>query len=321
MNRIGSNSYDRNMKSKCREFELYFKNSLNKETCYIEGVKTEAIFQDHSQSNNKDLSDDKYVILPNSVSCSVGNYITWRSQDWLVFTEEFKTIETHQQLKIKVVNENMKWIKNGKICNNGKGWGAYVQNQTLYTLGVSNAGHHISVINAKMMLYMQDNKETRQLGISDRLFIGRNVYKIMFADTVSRSGLINFLLEEDTIGSDDNKELLIANYYSKINKEEEPEKVVEREDPAKEGVKINGSDSMKISRTYTFTIDDGYKVTEWGVNTLETENPVVIMERDESKVTLKVNNDNRLIGNKIVLIANVDGVGYISKSIRITKRF
>lgn len=60
---MGINHYERALKHKQREFASYFKNTLNKEPCCIEGKDAEAVFQDHSQSNNKDLSDDKYVIL------------------------------------------------------------------------------------------------------------------------------------------------------------------------------------------------------------------------------------------------------------------
>ncbi|QYH50983.1 hypothetical protein G6O70_00005, partial (plasmid) [Liquorilactobacillus hordei DSM 19519] len=168
------------MRNKTREFENYFNNALNKENCFIDGRATQAIFQDQSQSNNKDLSDDKYLILPNVITCEVGSYINWRLEEWLVFTEEFKTIPTHQQLKIKHVNQKLKWVTDydkHSISNNGAGWGAYVQNQTLYTLGVSFTGNHLSLINAKMMLYVKNTDETKKIAIGDRFFISGNVYK------------------------------------------------------------------------------------------------------------------------------------------------
>ena len=65
--RKGSSSYERNYKLKEREFDDYFRNALTKEQCLVDGVSEYMIFQDHSQSNNKDLSDDKYIVCPNSV--------------------------------------------------------------------------------------------------------------------------------------------------------------------------------------------------------------------------------------------------------------
>lgn len=218
MHGLGETSRERNMFRKGQEFERYFENTLDREPAVIDGVETQVVFQDHSQSNNKDLSDDKYVIVPNSVEVGVGSYIEWRTEEWLVFTEEFKTIPTHQQLKIKHVNRRLKWITDRatmSICNDGKGWGAYIQNQTLYTLGVSFSGSHMPLANAKMSVYIKDTPETRAIKVGTRLFITGQVYKVEFSDYVSRVGLINWLLDEDTKNPEtDNLELEIADYWT-----------------------------------------------------------------------------------------------------------
>ncbi len=198
---IGDNRVNRNYNRQLEGFNLYYKDTLTKHDCIIDGVPTQAVFQDHSQSNNKDLSDDKYVVVPNSVEVGVGSYIEWADETWMVFTEEYKTIPSHQQLKIKHTNRRLKWLtnKNSKlICNFGKGWPAYVQNQTLYTLGVSFSGQNIALANAKMSVYIKDVPETRAVKVGTRLWIAGQVYKIEFADYVSRPGLVNWLLDEDT---------------------------------------------------------------------------------------------------------------------------
>ncbi|WP_242695371.1 hypothetical protein [Enterococcus mundtii] len=312
ISRRGGNAYERAAKNKSRDFKEYFQSTLNLEECFIDTVLSKAVFQDHSQSNNKDLSDDKYIIVPNETKISVGSYVDWRHAHWLVFTEEFKTIPSHQQLKIKIVNENIKWIKNKKICNDGKGWGAYVQNQTLYTLGIARQGNHLDLVNSKMMLYMQNNKETRSLNVGDRIFCGFTVYKIMFRDGVSRNGLINYLLEEDTLKSDDNVELRIADYYkSEVldNEVTHPEKI-----PV-----INGNGQGRLGRTYKYTIQEGYKVDEWILDTAGTPS-VEILERDGSMITLRIKDDRRNVGSVVTLMAKVnDNVS--SFSIRISNKY
>lgn len=315
----GDSRYERAMKHKVREFSKYFKNTLNKETCLIDGEEVLAVFQDHSQSNNKDLSDDKYVILPNETVADVGSYMIWRQSEWLVFTEEFKTIPTHQQMKIKEVNENIKWIdSNGEIVNNGDGWGAYVQNQTLYTLGVSFTGNNISVVNAKMMMYMQDNEETKTLKLQDRIFIGDNVYTVMFTDNVSRRGLINYLLEQDTISDVyDNKELRIADYYRKKKEDEEVigggnGKVVE----------ILGEEKLKVGRTYTFTASQKEVVREWSIETIDgKELPFIVQERDTTSITLRVKDDNRTIGINANILAKLSDKKIVSKNVKVVSKF
>lgn len=328
---LGETSYDRNMTRKAHEFNRYFANTLNKEDCTIDGRPEKAVFQDHSQSNNKDLSDDKYLIAPNNVEVNIGSYLKWRDSEWLVFTEEYKTIPTHQQLKIKRVNKRLKWIvdyKNHAICNNGEGWGAYVQNQTLYTLGVSFSGNYNSLINAKMMLYLQDNEETRKLGIGDRLFIGNNIYKIEFADNISRVGLINFLLDEDTNNPEtDNLELGVADYWQRDNyksKEEsdlekaKEETVTNTEEPQNEDEpkqdsivwEIKGSDRARLGRISVYEAvkvnTDGstepISVDEWIVSDIE-DVPFYIEERDGQKITLRVKDDRRYVGQVANLMA------------------
>lgn len=314
----GTSQRERMLRNKQRAFERYYNNTLNLHQCLVDGRPEELIFQDHSQSNNKDLSDDKYVVCKNDVKISIGSYIDWMDRRWLVFTEEAKTIPSHQQLKIKLVNETIKWIKNGKICNNGKGWGAYVQNQTLYTLGVSRQGNFLDLVNAKMMMYMQNNEETAQLETGDRIFIGYGVYKVMFKDIVSRRGLINYLLEEDTMSSLDNKELGIADYYKPENSDAikgKPEEIVEDEILEPE---ISGNQQARIGRAYEYVVNNT-DVDEWMFDAIGS-NTIEIIDSDRHKISIRVIDDRRNVGQVATLYArNRDKIG--SLVIRIATKF
>lgn len=316
MNRLGASRYERNLRHKQREFVKYFEDALNKEDCYINGEHAQLVFQDHSQSNNKDLSDDKYIIAPNETIIDIGSYIDWRDSEWLVFTEEFKTIPTHQQLKIKAVNWNLKWLVDGAVVNNGLGYGAYVQNQTLYTLGVSFSGDNIAIVNGKMMMYVQDNDDTRSyFTIGKRIFVGENVYKILFADTVSRRGLINLLMEEDTITVYDNRELHIADYYNNVQ-EDQPAQV----EPVM--ATISGELKPRISRTYIYTISDGYEVSEWIIESVDgVDQPMYTRERDALSVTLQFKDDYRYVGQTVNVIAKLTDGSFVSLPIRVIKKF
>ena len=310
----GTSQRERMLRNKQRAFERYYNNTLNLHQCLVDGRPEELIFQDHSQSNNKDLSDDKYVVCKNDVKIGIGSYIDWMDSKWLVFTEEAKTIPTHQQLKVKVVNETIKWIKDEKICNGGKGWGAYVQNQTLYTLGVSRQGNFLDLVNAKMMMYMQDNEETRALKTGDRIFIGYAVYKIMFKDIVSRRGLINYLLEEDTMSSYDNSELGIADYYKPENTNAiKDDTTVDNEIP-----EIIGNQQGRIGRNYEYNVENT-TVDEWIFDAVGAEF-VEILEGNEHKVSIRIKDDRRNVGQTATLFAkHGDNVG--SLIIRIANKF
>lgn len=334
MKRDGETRYDRMLDRKSREFVEYFSNTLNQENCLIDGKAAKAVFQDQSQSNNKDLSDDKYMVVPNSVLIDVGSYVSWRDASWLVFTEEFKTIPTHQQLKIKHVNQQIKWVTDYKtkaISNNGKGWGAYVQNQTLYTLGVEFSGNHIALANGKMMLYIKNTPETDQLTVGKRIYVGGRVFTIEFTDEVSRIGLINLLLAQDTENPEvDNRELGVADYWlpeehhgadngdntgnnndSSENSGNEPEQPTK---PTEVDWEIKGSSTARLGRTSEYSaveIDkDGketpIKVDEWLAEDIE-DVPFYILDHDEDGVSLRVKDDYRYVGHKATLMARYNG--------------
>lgn len=337
---VGSTSRERNFNRAKKEFELYFANSLTKAECVIDGVKTEASFQDQSQSNNKDLSDDKYLVVPNGVEVGIGSYVEWDDAEWLVFTGEYKTVPTHQQFKIKHVNRTIKWLvdkKNKTICNGGKGWGAYVQNQTMYTLGVSFSGDHMPLANAKMSVFIKDTPETRAIEVGTRIFIAGQVYKVEFRDYVSRVGLVNWLLDEDTKNPDtDNFELEIADYYdgrkdgsnsSDTGKKEdtpgEGQESSSEDDKPKVEWNIEGEQRARLGRTYAYTVksSDGTQpnVSEWIVGDIESQ-PFYVLEKNEHTISIRIKDDFRNVGHIVTIAAKVNGE-IKNIAIKIIKKF
>lgn len=297
-----------------REFERYFKNTLNRHECLLNGEKVTLVFQDHSQSNNKDLSDDKYVIAPNSIPIKTGDYIEWSNSWWMIFTEEFKTIQTHQQAKMKEANKIIKWIVDGdgNISNGGKGWPAYAISQTLYTMGV-NVTTYIPVVDSKVMLFLQDNEESRSIKMGRRLFVGGRVYETQYINSFSRPGVISFLLDEVAIGPYDNIELGIADYYSEVELKEEDKS-------STSNYLIMGELNPRISRTYRYE-PEGFSATEWLLDHTSNESPAHINGFDESGVQLKFKDDNRFVGETVTVIARAEDGTYVSKNIVVALKF
>ena len=310
----GLTERDRNFKYMQREFDRYFKNTLNRHTCILNGEEVELVFQDHSQSNNKDLSDDKYVIAPNDTPLKTGDYMIWQEAQWMVFTKEFKTILTHQQVKIKEVNEMIKWLDSDKnVSNGGKGWPAYAVSQTLYTMGVSE-NTYIPVVDSTVMLHMQDNPETRSLKMNTKLFVGSRAYLTKYINTVSRTGIITFILDETTINPEDNPELGIANYYSDSKPSEE------NVDPDTSGMSIIGEPDPKYGRVYQYTVE-GFKAKDWILDFMTNESPANLETQDEDGVSLRFKDDPRFIGTSINLIAKNEDGNYITLSLVVSKKF
>lgn len=318
----GKNPYERNMKHKIRTFNSYFNNTLNNEMVILnQDKRIPIVFQDHSQSNNKDLSDDKYVIAKNENHIDVGDYLYWRDHMWMIFTKEFKTIPTHQQAKVKETNEIIKWIRDGKIVNNGIGWWAYVKSNTLYTMGVSETPY-IHVPDAKMMMYMQNNDDTRQLKMNERIFVGSNVYKIKFIDDVSREGLISYLLDQDTIHSNyDNVELRVADYYKYFGKGTDFDKDTDdgNENPNIDN-HIVGKSTLKVDGNNEYISD--IPIKEWSIESIDnTSKYISIVNSDDNNLKISCANNPRMIGHNFNIIAKDYDDNYYSFNISIIKKY
>lgn len=314
----GNSFAERARNDKTREFERYFEDALNRELVTIDGVEQYAVFQDQNQNNNKDLSDDKYIVVKKDSNLKTGSYINWRDKMWMVFTEEHKSIASHKQAKIKGSNHNIKWMIGDKVSGDGKGYPAFIQNQTLYTLGISTSGNHSWIVNAKMMMYLQDNPDTRTLKIGQRIFIGGEVYQVMFRDYVSRSGLINFLLEQDFVNTDrDDVENEIADYYTATDNDDSEEVT----GTSKEVI-INGLSNAKIGSLVKYEakiFSDGIEVqediTEWTI--ADTEHVATVTEQTPQYIVLRMENNFQKVGSTISVIGKTADGTIGSKSVNI----
>lgn len=308
--RGGTNRIDRNIKAKTKSFERYFEGAINKEPVNIDGVDQYAVFTDQNMSNNQELSDDKYVVVPLGSNMKAGSYIYWRDNVWLVFSEESKTIKSHKQGKVKPSNHHIKWMIDGAVAGNGQGHPAFIKNQTLYTLGVSSSGNHSWIVNAKMTMYLQDNEETRTIKIGQRIFIGGAVYQVMFRDYVSRDGIFNYLLEQDMVNEDrDDLVNQIADYHTSIeaNKEQEPTGAIKE-------VTINGSTHARIGTLVKYEaevfsggtrLQEG--ITDWTIADVDGVSTVV--EQTSEYITLRIENNFKRVGSVISVVGRtVDGV-------------
>ncbi|MBK1611785.1 hypothetical protein [Bacillus cereus] len=314
MNSKGGTRYERNFNKMSRSFELWFENTLAKEEVEIDGVKQYAVINDQNQNNNKDLSDDKYMVVKNESNLKVGSIMKWRDREWLVFSDEEKSVPTHKQTKIRPSNGRIKWMINGKVSGiEGNGHPAVIKNNTLYTLGLSTSGHHSWIVNAKMLMYMQDNSETRNIAIGQRVFISGAVYQVMFKEWMSRNGMIQFLLEEDFVDpSRDNVELGVADYYVDGKEQGGGE---ETPKPVEKTVVITGSEKARIGSTVKYeanvyedgNLDSEEGITEWTV--MDDSAVATIVEQSTKGISIRIVSNFQKVGSQITIVGKTaDGV-------------
>lgn len=323
MDAKGGTRYERNFKKMSRSFELWFENTLAKEEVEIDGVKQFAVINDQNQNNNKDLSDDKYMVVKNESNLKVGSIMKWREREWLIFSDEEKSVPTHKQTKIRPSNGRIKWMIDGKVSGkDGDGHPAVIKNNTLYTLGLSTSGHHSWIVNAKMLMYMQDNPQTRSIKLGQRVFISGAVYQVMFKEWMSRNGMIQFLLEEDFVDpTRDNVELGIADYY--INGEKPSTGEEEKPNPIEKTLVITGSDKAKIGSTVKYeasVYENGQLVPEEGVTewtVMDDSAIATIVEQSTKGISIRIVSNFQKVGSQITIVGKTaDGV-LASKAVKI----
>lgn len=325
----GNSRYERAFNQKQRSFNEWFKNTLTRHLVKIDNAECYAVIQDQNQNNNKDLSDDKYLIVEKETPSKVGSLMEWRDRKWLIFSDEEKTIETHKQHKIKPTNHVIKWMVGDKICRDGKGYDAYVQNNTLYTLGVSMSGGNAWIVNAKMTMYLPNNEETRAIKIGERVFIGNNVYEVMMNDFVSRSGLIHYLLEENFYNPNiDDLENGVANRWKDKNEDgvatgdaNNSDNNIVNEDNYT--LSIEGGNTIKVGKTSIFKATMSNQngdiienpIMEWSIVDLESVSTVV--EQDQSSITIRIANNFKFVGNQITIVGKATDGTLASKTVNV----
>lgn len=325
----GNSRYERAFKQKQRSFNEWFKNTLTRQKIAVDGVDYYAVVQDQNQANNKGLSDDKYLIVENDTPTHVGSIIGWRDKNWIVFSNEEKTIETHKQHHIKQTNHVIKWMnEDGTVSNNGSGYSAYVQNNTLYTLGVSMSGAQAWIVNAKMVMYLPYSEEAKKMKIGQRVFIGENVYEVMMKDFVSRKGLIHFLLEENFYNPNvDDLENGIADKWKDSDKEgtssNEENNADNNVETATYTMSIGGGNTLKIGKTATYQVsftDDGgtpvsHKVTEWTL--VDVDKVATIQDQTDTNISIRVDSNFSYVGKQFTVVAKSDDGVTASKTVNV----
>lgn len=338
LQRNGSTLQERRMKKKQRTFNEFFSNTLTAQKVLINGKEETVVIQDQTQNNNKDLSDDKYVIAKKDTLIETGYMMEWRDKKWLFFSKEEKTIDTHQQFKVRPSNYTIKFInKDGSICGNGEGLPSVVQNQTLYTLGVATSGNNAWVVNAKMLIYLVDDEESRGIEIDKRLFIGNAIYRVMFKDSVSRKGIVHFLLEEEMVNANvDNIKEGIADYYkyydengnrlNNIESGEGQQEDIETGTTKNIKLEIDGYSDIPIGETQKYNIkvfiDDVLQENEniESLALIDDKGCIDIVEQTGNSITLYAKDNFSNIDEMVNLIAKYKDV-IVSKTIGISSPY
>ena len=182
-----------------------FRNSPFYMVLKINGIDTECRLLQINSSVLKSHDFKELALLPRT-QLSLGSIVEYKGENWM--TTDFVDSEIFPTAKIQRCNHNLKWQRNNTIHS----YPTVVFSRTAYKDDVY-PDKVMTLASGQFQLYIQDTEETRDLQISNRFFIGRDVYEIAYIDDVTLSGLLILTLNKSMSKNDrDNVELGIADY-------------------------------------------------------------------------------------------------------------
>lgn len=179
-----------------------------------ETYQDEVLIQEHSNPYNA-LQIDKKMHVPMDMPIDRGSLVDWQIGNDVrrfLVTGDIVDKQAYKSTKIVETNGIIKWIDNtGSIIQAD----ALIGNFTLYSDGVVE-GRVLESGNKQVQVVVPANEDTIKLERDDRIVISKLPYKLTSYNDYEMPGLLILIFAESQKSDDDNYELGIANYYSRI---------------------------------------------------------------------------------------------------------
>jgi hypothetical protein len=237
-------------------------------TVTIDGSIEQVLIQNYTNPMNEEREDRKIHCSTSSVIKRGSIVEGYNNGTWIVLTD-IDTNQAYLSAKITRCNHDLKWIDNeGHIQETC----AIITNQTLYSLGTDVEKFMVEP-DSKLSVTISNNEHTRKIQRDNKFIVDGYGWIVTNVDRVGRSGLIMLLLGSSSINPEnDNMELEIADYYTKLAKYE---------------ISISNGDLVGIDTTQNLQL-----------NTVVKKNGVVIQTPvlfESSDGTVAVVNSNGLV--------------------------
>lgn len=213
----------------------------------IDGVPSRAIVY----NSINEYSDTEYRVLsvPFDTVIRRGSYVEYDDEFYLNTNAPDKHGTIYKSCKITRCNQIMKWADLPKEVENGF---PVIMSNDSYGSKQSRSNDFLSEIDTKMKIQIQENEHTRRLR-TDMRFIFNNskydIYRITDITTSTYKGMMVITAAKDVARIEDDFENNLA-----FN-------TVSNETPVAPIVSIEGDDSVKVGRTYTYTVQSNDPLT------------------------------------------------------------
>lgn len=192
--------------------------SLSYYTCTIDGEERNCAIV---SSNN--IDQKKIISMPGERLLG-GSYVYWMDNTWLI-TQLEASYQLYQSATMRQCNYWLRWINDeGAIVSRQ----VYVEDGTKYMTGEYYQGM-MTVGDARYQVTMPRDEQTAKINRGDRFIIDDPMapnpmaFEVTKPNRVSNTyvderGVYITMMVESNLRQDDNTELMIANYYSRIGK-------------------------------------------------------------------------------------------------------
>lgn len=260
----------------------------------------EFIMQDRNIGNNDGWADEKLVILPYETPVTTGAVFWWSDTWWLIVDREYRSLQTHQQLRARAINFRLNWkIGEGAERRHAMwpdelpGQPVLVQNSTRHNAGVTRSGITGRFADSGATLYFQKNADTDAFKRGDRIVVGHQMFRAMTIDKISTAGIITVYCEEHFINEmTDDMENGVAN--------------AEEYFPPVEAIEaVLGPAFVRPGENITFNFNPLYEV-EYGELVaweIDGEDLVNVMSQSGPVLNLIVTGSFRVVGKEFSITA------------------
>ena len=157
-------------------------------------------------------STSKRIIMPPDESLKPGWIVYWNDEIWLCMQADKSNKEIYESGYIEKCNAELKWVDDEGIIQS---FPCVFYFNTRSNFGVEE-DRIMTLPDGRRQVAVQLNEHTIKIKRDQRFLFNGQPFKVIDYDSISDEGIFNISLESTQLSSDDNLELGIANYYSKL---------------------------------------------------------------------------------------------------------
>lgn len=300
-----------------RHFTNHLPASLSCQNVFIDGKEQRLVII------NRDNIDEKAIHTLPGEELFAGASVFWNGYWWLV-TEVSGNNTIYTSGIMEQCNYELRWVnKRGEIISRH----CVIDDGTKYLVGEKiGASGFLTVGDTRMVLVMSRDEETVLLGRGERFIVddplspNKIAYELTKPNKTSNvyngHGVFRHIIRECDITDDDNTELMIANYYSRIAKdniEETGGTTSENEGESGYRIEINCDKSMEQSvvigedRAFEILCFNGGDPCSFEFEAVvNDEGMIKITEVNENIIAVKALNKTQNIGKSARLLVYND---------------